>query len=60
MPRASQSVSAVAGAGIGFVVGWLYLLPQFTVRESMTEKVTHTASFVVGLGLLYVLALAVA
>lgn len=36
------------------------LLPQFTVRESMTEKVTHTASFVVGLGLLYVLALAVA
>ena len=33
------------------------LIPQFTSQESMQDKLTHTASFVVGLGGLYVLAL---
>jgi len=36
------------------------LLPRLTTQESPGDKVAHTASFVVGLGLLYVLALAVA
>lgn len=36
------------------------LLPQFTSRESVGEKLVHTSSFVLGLGLLYLLAVWVA
>lgn len=36
------------------------LLPQFTSRESMAEKLVHTTSFVLGLGFLYLLAVWVA
>lgn len=32
------------------------LIPQFTSQESMMDKLMHTASFVAGLGALYVLA----
>lgn len=54
------SVLVPFAAGNFIYIAAADLLPQFTVRESMKEKVTHTASFVVGLGLLYVVALAVA
>lgn len=47
-------------AGNFIYIAAVDLLPRLTTQESPGDKVAHTASFVAGLGLLYVLALAVA